>query len=157
MYHGEKHRGHQRGWYALKCAKNPDTKAAFAAARRAWRATSEGHIKDVIYRSRLDAKKGGFVSIDPATLTPYPADHICELCVKKLNSKMRLHADHDHNTGEFRGWLCHPCNQRISWAEELGLAKIAGWIRHEKTYEVTESFYGGFIREGYEAAAVPTS
>jgi hypothetical protein len=153
MYHGEKHRGHQQGWYALKCAKDPGAKAEFARVRREWRATTEGHIKNVAYRARADARRHGWAALDPTTLTPYPVDHFCELCEKQLNSKIRLSADHDHNTGEFRGWICHPCNQRISWVEELGIAKIKRWIKHEKIYEATEPFYGGFIREGYEAEA----
>lgn len=32
----------------------------------------------------------------------------CELCGKL--QKSALHLDHDHLTGEFRGWLCRGCN-----------------------------------------------
>lgn len=32
----------------------------------------------------------------------------CGICGKKLG--YRLHADHEHSTGEFRGGLCNRCN-----------------------------------------------
>lgn len=35
----------------------------------------------------------------------------CHVCgVSELELKRRLHLDHDHKTGKFRGWLCHHCN-----------------------------------------------
>ena len=47
-----------------------------------------------------------------------PVDYVCPIC--KLNAKDALGhnktrkspwcADHNHETGEFRGWLCHKCN-----------------------------------------------
>ena len=41
---------------------------------------------------------------------------VCECCGKPANGKARtnkLCLDHDHNTWEFRGWLCHDCNRGI--------------------------------------------
>jgi hypothetical protein len=43
----------------------------------------------------------------------------CEICGRtengttKTGSQRRMHLDHDHATGEFRGWLCNACNTGI--------------------------------------------
>ena len=34
-------------------------------------------------------------------------DKPCEICGVEGKD---LHLDHDHQTGLFRGWLCHKCN-----------------------------------------------
>ena len=43
----------------------------------------------------------------------------CEIC-GKLSSDLNvgLHFDHDHNTGEFRGWLCRRCNIVLGFVED---------------------------------------
>jgi hypothetical protein len=39
---------------------------------------------------------------------------LCELCGKPQNTKRGvLDLDHDHDTGELRGWLCNQCNSAI--------------------------------------------
>jgi hypothetical protein len=35
---------------------------------------------------------------------------VCECCGKESN---KIVCDHDHVTGNFRGWLCDPCNRSI--------------------------------------------
>ncbi len=40
---------------------------------------------------------------------PMPA--ACECCGAVPDAT--LHADHDHVTGEFRGWLCRKCNMAL--------------------------------------------
>ena len=40
----------------------------------------------------------------------------CGICGKKLG--LKLHADHEHNTGEFRGCLCNTCNLKSKNLEE---------------------------------------
>ena len=34
-------------------------------------------------------------------------------CCGRLAKNNRLSLDHDHITGEFRGWLCQPCNKAL--------------------------------------------
>lgn len=41
-----------------------------------------------------------------------PQPECCELCGKPEPSTRGLCLDHDHETGAFRGWLCH-CNTSI--------------------------------------------
>jgi hypothetical protein len=38
-----------------------------------------------------------------------PRPLVCEVCGNPPNKK-GLHFDHDHMTGQFRGWLCFRCN-----------------------------------------------
>ena len=41
---------------------------------------------------------------------PYPCPDLCEICRRR---KARC-IDHDHVTGEFRGWVCTPCNTALA-------------------------------------------
>lgn len=50
-----------------------------------------------------------------------PKDYICPICLKNEEACRGLGGkkagtwcvDHNHITGEFRGWLCHSCNRTI--------------------------------------------
>lgn len=46
----------------------------------------------------------------PAPTRPRPER--CEACGGPPTAR-RLHLDHDHKTGRFRGWLCHFCNTNL--------------------------------------------
>jgi hypothetical protein len=43
-----------------------------------------------------------------------PRPSKCEICG---NSK-KISFDHSHQTGKFRGWLCHRCNCVLGWAHD---------------------------------------
>lgn len=51
----------------------------------------------------------------------------CLLCKRKV----RLVADHDHETNRFRGAVCHTCNLMIAWVERIsgGLDKIKRYLK----------------------------
>lgn len=46
----------------------------------------------------------------------------CEVC-KSPPGKRSLHADHDHVSRKFRGWLCNRCNWLLGALENVGDGK----------------------------------
>ena len=48
--------------------------------------------------------------------TAPPETDCCVCGASKDDQKMRL--DHDHQTGVFRGWLCHKCNLALGMMDD---------------------------------------
>ena len=67
------------------------------------------------YHDRLDSIKG-----------------CCEVCGDSLvnpDSKQNFHIDHDHDTGEVRGFLCTHCN-RLLGSAKYNVLTLQGAIRY---------------------------
>ena len=47
-----------------------------------------------------------------------PEPDKCEVCGSKPKDNRSLNFDHDHQSGEFRGWLCDKCNQALGLAND---------------------------------------
>jgi hypothetical protein len=69
--------------------------------QRAWRAANPDRSRAISRRQR------GY----PEPTRPEPS--LCECCGKQNVAKRTLALDHDHITGQFRGWLCNLCNTAI--------------------------------------------
>lgn len=61
-------------------------------------------------------------------------DYICPICERssedvtssKNTNRTGWSLDHCHNTGKFRGWLCHACNRALgSFQDDLNIVKKA--------------------------------
>jgi|HubBroStandDraft_6_1064221.scaffolds.fasta_scaffold186841_2 hypothetical protein len=54
----------------------------------------------------------------------------CQCCGKVPTNKYGTCLDHDHGTGDFRGWLCHQCNTGIgSLGDDLdGLRRAIAYL-----------------------------
>lgn len=44
-------------------------------------------------------------------------DDRCEICHEQAPINKRLHIDHNHSTGQTRGFLCVRCNTRLGFLE----------------------------------------
>jgi hypothetical protein len=73
-----------------------------AAARKKWKTANPEKVKEQV--RRYSRKLRGQIE---APTHPCPA--VCEACSQSPGKKP-LAEDHDHQTGRFRGWLCHKCN-----------------------------------------------
>ena len=71
--------------------------------------------------AKIRSRKRGYTSPIAEQVTEPPTDGRCECCgnVTPLGKRGRgeffggLHLDHDHITGDFRGWICRACNNGI--------------------------------------------
>jgi hypothetical protein len=63
---------------------------------------------------------------EKAGRTPGPA---CDICLRPFTATP--HYDHNHATGEFRGWLCGPCNKALGLFQDLpdNLLAAASYLR----------------------------
>jgi hypothetical protein len=91
-------------------AENPEW--GRAKSRTWWR---KERFKTALIHSRVDAKINGWI---PCIATEEEVkaafDGKCAICgVSELECTGKLHMDHNHDTGEFRGWLCGHCNRGL--------------------------------------------
>jgi hypothetical protein len=77
----------------------PEIRARYAERMRLWRAAHPDKAYEIHRRSK------GL----PVPTRPRPG--ICDICQR--SPKKRLHLDHDHASGAFRGWLCQQCNHAL--------------------------------------------
>jgi Recombination endonuclease VII len=66
-------------------------------------------------RNALSEKYNRRVGGHPEPTRPRPNG--CEVC-GEVNGAGRLHLDHDHETGKFRGWLCFKCNMSLGYMKD---------------------------------------
>jgi hypothetical protein len=87
-----------------------EQKAAKAAVWQAYYAENKARLQEKS-RERARRTKGA--------IPTRPAPRHCEACGGPPSGKYGVfHADHDHATGDFRGWLCMACNIALGNALE---------------------------------------
>lgn len=76
------------------------------------------------------ANVGGSRSSRGASPT-HPDPGACEVCGSDTSGPRNCHADHDHKTGTFRGWLCRGCNHALGHAKDDAerLEALAAYLR----------------------------
>jgi len=80
-----------------------------------WRSKIEVRCRLTLGTSKRTAKKYGYTpctaSYEELLLAFSGKCHICG--AKEQDSSQKLHMDHSHVTGQFRGWLCFSCNHAL--------------------------------------------
>jgi len=85
---------------------------------RAWTAkdVASGKAAERTWRWRLKHKYG-------ITEAEYDVQYAlqrgrCAICDREFDPRQRPATDHNHETGRFRGILCHPCNWILGYARD---------------------------------------
>ena len=91
--------------------------------------------RDRAYTYRLRNKFG--MTFEQYKTMQHKQNGRCAICGNEPTSRARLVVDHDHQTGEIRGLLCHRCNRLIAWADErkdvlVNAASYLSVVRGEK-------------------------
>ena len=83
------------------------------------------------YMRKWKADKQGFLVC--VEFPPPPADSRCQKC----RAHTKLHLDHDHETGAFRGWLCLKCNMGIGQLGDTreGLQTAIAYLNNELPWQ----------------------
>jgi hypothetical protein len=93
----------------------------------------------------------GITSTDYKTMLE-AQDHKCGVCgsegfTMKKEHKVKLVVDHDHETGEVRGLLCHNCNRALGLFHDdpEALMKAIKWVtkKHSTVFaDTTDDVFG---------------
>ncbi len=65
---------------------------------------------------KLEAQYG-FTDLQYETML-IKQNYVCAVCLASPRSGKKLSVDHDHDSGEIRGLLCHGCNVAIGFARD---------------------------------------
>lgn len=89
----------------------------------------------IIQGLKRHAKKFGFkhINLTGEELLELRKNHnqCCDIChVPEIECKKSLCVDHDHQTGEFRGFLCRRCNIALGYFEDSleGIEKVVNYL-----------------------------
>lgn len=95
----------------------------------AWNKTHPEERKITKHRHIMKARYG---------LTPYQYEVLmlcqggaCGICGEQLEVEGGLHVDHNHETGEVRGFLCGPCNMGLGKIGESNLFRAVAYLGGE--------------------------
>jgi len=103
---------HARQWNREYCRKrranDPEYRKYHCERHRKRRMNLKHRCGDALTKTR---NRSGAPCTAPVEQLMEAFDGHCAICGRpESDFKRRLCMDHDHTTGEFRGWLCHDCN-----------------------------------------------
>jgi len=99
----------------------PENRAKRIAAADRYRATPE-------YKLRYGTARSDRTEAQYVALAGRPRPKFCEVCGR---NDSRIHFDHCHTLGHFRGWLCGKCNTILGMADDNPdiLTKLAAYLK----------------------------
>lgn len=117
---------------------NKEIRASAARKRRANNPEHEKHLAErnrfhsPLYKAKYHARKGGYAACaaTPAELKAAFTGY-CFICHAPEGGSRRLHVDHCHTTGTFRGWLCKGCNHALGMVNDSPerLRSLAAYLK----------------------------
>lgn len=119
----------KRGGYNSECREGATQKAREWAkanpARRKEQGSRRDPLKNVVYNLRAKAKALG---LDPDDIERRWRAHsgLCDICGNPCRTGRRLAIEHNHATGEFRGFACLDCNLMLGHAHDDPDRLLAG-------------------------------
>ena len=119
----ETRRAADRAGKRVRYAKNPENARAKSMSSywKVGRTTRQKREQsDPSHRAKRLARDNGY----PIEIPTRPKPELCECCGHFPTNKRGLHLDHCHQTGRFRGWLCHGCNVGSGITDNIELLKL---------------------------------
>jgi hypothetical protein len=94
-------------------------------------------FKIALSNCRLSSRSHGYeccISTEREISTAFTGR--CDICgIHEGECAKKLHMDHDHDTGAFRGWLCHRCNFAVGLLRDSPDVALALALYLEKQQE----------------------
>lgn len=105
-------------------AKAWETRNPGESSRRSLRSYYRNHARNKALSLKVKRKAMGIPEAER------PMTNACELCLREMPPE-RMHLDHDHVTGKFRGWLCRRCNMALGGLGDTvtGVERALAYLR----------------------------
>lgn len=127
---------------------DPEYREQRLSYRRKWRAANPEKVRDAAARQRakhgdkMNERTRKWRQANPGVCTAQtrkyrklpaptrPMPETCDCCGGPPNGRGSLHLDHCHETGKFRGWLCHKCNAGLGLLGDnnFGLQRMSMYL-----------------------------
>lgn len=128
-----------RHFYAISATDSRPRETCKRCARRegkAWARRNPAKHRAIWtrgnHRHNLKARFG--LTVEQFDFLFAQCDGCCAICRKPETRKRRLSLDHDHETGELRGFICSRCNLLIGNAKDDAalLEAAAHYVKHAR-------------------------
>lgn len=136
-FHKDKKSKDGHCFYCKECNKSKTRSYYAGLDKTAEKARGKKRSEDGAYRDYQYQKKYG-ITLEEYNLLLEKQGGKCAICGitrEECNDKRALPVDHDHETGEVRGILCHSCNRAIGLFKDSpkNLRQAAYYLENRST------------------------